>query len=520
MRNFLPVLVCCVCFLSSFGQEETPREKLNKEANKLFKSENFIGALPLYLDLLSKDSEDVNYLFRTGICYLRTNIDKAKAVPYFLKLIEKKPDDPIVYLLAGSAHQYAYEFEEAITHYLFYLKEARQNEQNVELVERKIESCENARELMKFPRDVSFENLGENVNTEYPDYYPFIPLDESFTLFSSRRLSEGNNLSDKGYYSSDVYISYVRNGSFQPARMLSKNLNTPKGNEDAVGLSGNGKIALFFRDDDQAHGDIYIGKIRGDKVDSLELLPPAINSPESIEAAASLSADGKTIYFASDRAGGYGGFDIYATRLLPTGDWSLPENLGPVINTSSDEDFPNISPDGKTLYFSSKGHTTMGGYDIFSTYRESSTDDWTTAKNIGVPINSPTDNMNFRISSTGRYGYLSTLREGGYGDMDIYRVTFNEIDPSFTIIKGNVYNTGFQKIIENVSITVDHAETAEPFGNYLPNPITGRYVIILPPGKYTMHATSEDGGKFMEQLEIYDKSSFVPEIEKNIVLKK
>lgn len=501
------------------AQEENIEEKLLLEANKHFRNENFLQALPLYLQILRLDSTDVNVLFKAGVCYLQTNTDKSKAVPLFERLLSDKPENPLVYLMAGTAYQFDYQFDKAVTTYLFYLTETQPSDENTELVKRKIESCENAKELMKFPRNVTFENLGPAVNSPYPDYYPFIPLDETFVLFNSKRKWEGREMNAKGYYPSDVFISYVKRGKFQPARILPAKLNSETGNEDVVGLSGNGHLALFFLDNESVHGDIYAAVIKGDKIDSLTLLPPSINAPGSIEAAASLSADGRTIYFSSNRPGGLGGFDIYVTRLLPTGNWSLPENLGPAINTVYDEDFPNISPDNNTLYFSSKGHTSMGGFDIFTASRDEERG-WTRTKNMGIPINTPADDMNFRVSSTGRYGYLSTVRpEEGLGDIDIYRITFNEVSPSFTVIKGNIYNTSMQKINSDVFISVEDQLTSETYGEYVPNPITGRYIIILPPGKYKMTALSDSGKSYMDYLDVYDKGSYVPEIDKNIILK-
>jgi hypothetical protein len=336
-------------------------------------------------------------------------------------------------------------------------------------------------------------------------------------VFNSKRQGAPNALT-KGYYPSDVYWSEVKNGEFTRATPLEGALNTVLGNEDIVGLSGDGSTALFFLDNDQAHGDLYLGKLNNGKVDSLYALPEAINSTTSIEAAASLSADGKAIYFASDREGGLGGFDLYITRLLPTGAWSEPENMGPNINTPYNEDFPNIAPDGKTLYFSSKGHTSMGGYDIFSSHYEPEKNNWTLAKNIGVPVNTPDDDMNFRVSITGRYGYISSLRENGTGDLDLYRLTFNNISERFTVIKGYIYNANKAKQIDDINITVEKQENNELVGQYLPNPTTGRYIVILPPGHYQLTITSGNSILKKEVLKIADKSGYTAEVNKDFIL--
>jgi hypothetical protein len=204
---------------------------------------------------------------------------------------------------------------------------------------------------------------------------------------------------------------------------------------------------------------------------------------------------------------------------LPNGKWSNPFNLGPTVNTASDEDFPNISPDGKTLYFSSKGHTSMGGYDIFTVNWDETKKKFTGIQNIGYPINTPEDNMNFRISNNKEFGYISSVRKGGYGNLDLYRVKFNRIEPRYTVIKGILKNDIESQIIEDAYIQITDQETDEIYGDYAPNEISMRYVIILPPGKYFMYVFAEGHDEIMEELEIYDKASYKHEIDKDIILK-
>ncbi|HCQ28669.1 MAG TPA: hypothetical protein DIU39_00170, partial [Flavobacteriales bacterium] len=247
-------------------------------------------------------------------------------------------------------------------------------------------------------------------------------------------------------------------------------------------------------------------------------LPKEINSKYT-EIAAAISPDGNAIYFASHRPGGYGGVDIYVSRKLPNGKWAKAQNLGPTINTAFDEDFPNISPDGKTLYFSSKGHTSMGGYDIFKASWDPVKRIWVGVKNIGYPINTPEDNMNFRISENGRTGYISAVRADTKGDLDIYSVTFNEVEPKYTVLKGYIYATDSTQKITEVYISVVDNETGEVFGEYLPNPNTGRYVMILPPGNYNLLIEADGYSPIEEDFEVYGKSSFRTEINKNYYLK-
>ncbi|MGZ6540330.1 MAG: TolB family protein, partial [Bacteroidia bacterium] len=252
-----------------------------------------------------------------------------------------------------------------------------------------------------------------------------------------------------------------------------------------------------------------------------EKLDATINSPKAEEIAACISSDGSKIYFASNREGGKGGTDLYVSQKLPNGNWGPPQNLGPDINTPFDEDFPNVSADGKVLYFSSNGHTSMGGYDIFKAEFNTEINQFANPKNVGYPINTPEDNYNFRISSNGRFGYIAALRDGGLGDLDIYRVTLNEVEPNYSVLKGSITSAdSTQKLnFADVFITVTDSKTQEVVGTYLPNQNTGRYVMVLAPGNYEMSMEANGFQPVSEKIAILDKSSFKFEIDKDIQLK-
>ena len=192
--------------------------------------------------------------------------------------------------------------------------------------------------------------------------------------------------------------------------------------------------------------------------------------------------------------------------------------LRPAVNTKDDEDFPNITSDNKTLYFSSKGHTSMGGYDIFKALWNPIKRNWGDVNNIGYPLNTPEDNTNYRSSKDGRTGYISALRAKGFGDLDVYSVTFNEVDPKYTVLKGYV-NASDSTAIKDVFISVLDKQTDELYGSYMTNPVTGRYVIILPPGKFNVLVEVPGFELFTEDIEIYGKSSYRSVIKKDYMLK-
>lgn len=487
-------------------------------AREAFKKWDFEQALEEYLLLYEEDSTKLEYNYRIGVCYLNTRIDKSKAVPYLERVVEMERHDPDALYLLGRAYHYAYRFDKAIETYIEFKERGKGSEENLESVDQQIAYCENAKELMKYPVDVEFEPLGDNVNSLYRDYFPYVPRDESFLLYNSRR-DDGSKEKENGEHYANIYRSKVESGEFQEAEPLKESINSPDGNEEVAGLSADGDLAIFYMDDGAyGEGDLYLCELNDRGVPSnIQRLPDVINSG-SVEIAGSITPSKDAIYFASNREGGEGGIDLYVSRKLPNGDWSPAKNLGPKVNTPLDEDFPNISPDGETLYFSSKGHTSMGGYDIFKAEWDHIRKRWGNVSNMGYPINTPQDNRNFRISKSGKYGYISAIREKGPGDEDIFRVDFKSVEPRYSVMKGKLRSADTAKSIENPRLSIIDQKNGELFGNYVPNEETMQYVIILPPGKYLLSAEAPGFEPFKKTFEILDKSSYRSMIQEDIEL--
>ncbi len=500
-------LITALMVLTGFAQNK-------KEANALFQSGNYEDALEAYKTLLEEEPENLEFNYRAGICYLNTNIDRSMAVPLLEKIISGEQCPPDAMYLLGRAYHYTYEFDKAMGAFNTFRDKKEGTEDNIKDAEIQIEYCQNGKELIKFPIDVTFENLGSDVNSAFADYFPFVPVDESFIAFNSKR-DDGSLQNSDGSYTSNIYFSPVKEGNFGKAN---KAISHPDKNEEIVGLSSGGDLALLYFDNENDFGDIHLAGITDGRFDKPVKLDRSINS-KATEIAASITTEGNAIYFASDRSGGYGGVDLYVSRKLPNGKWGPAENLGPNINTVRDEDFPNISPDGKTIYFSSKGHSSMGGYDIFKATWDPEKSKFSGVYNIGFPINTPEDNMNFCVSKTGRYGYIAALRHGGRGNLDIYRVTFNHVEPRYTVISGFLKSARSGKPIDEPVLTVSDPETGKEYGTYLPNPRNLRYVIILPPGKFHLTVRAPGFEAYTETLELFDKSSYKKILEKDIVLK-
>ena len=490
----------------------TPEEAANK-----MKVGNYEDALTDYLQLLNEDSRNESYNYNVGVCYLNNSMNKSKAVPYLEIVTRKEKHDPNADYLLGRAYQYANRFDDAVLAFKKFKADAKGTVFNLVDADLQIQHCINAKELMKFPVDVMFQNLGSNINSEYSDYYPFVTSNESFLIYNTKRPEKNAEKMENGNYNNSIYISRVVNGEYMKASPIGAPINAGM---EVIGLSETGDNILLYMPEGLGKGNIYISKLDVQGVyGKPEKLDAKINAAGD-EIAASISSDGNTLYFASSRKGGMGGTDIYICKKLGK-KWSEPMNVGKEINTPYDEDFPNISPDGKILYFSSKGHTSMGGYDIFKSSFDETTNTYTSPKNIGYPINTTDDDMNFRISKNGKYGYIASAKNGGQGDFDIYRVTFNEVESDYSVVIGGISaKDGSEINYSDVFISVNDNITKELMGNYLPNPATGRFVVILPPGKYQMLIDAPGYKSVKKNIEVFDKVSYQAEINMNIELAK
>lgn len=524
MKKIMP---CACLVITLFFSPTAFAQKAGKidpyDAEQKLLQGNFEGALEDYLSLREQDPKNDSYNYNIAICYLNTNISKSKAIPYLETITRKPKYDPNALYLLARAYHYAYRFDDAIKTYTQFKQTGRGNVENLKDADRQIQFCINAKELMKYPVNVTFENLGQNINSPYPDYYAFVPVDESFIIYNSRRQESGDEkVREDGAYPAGIYLSKETNGVFAKSKRLDVPMVKKEGEQEVIGLSGNGDAMLLYYTNSKGVGDIYMttGE-KGKNYKTPEKLSENINSSSAEEIAACINNDGTILYFASDRSGGLGGTDLYVSRKLPNGTWGPAQNLGEEINTPYNEDFPNISPDGKTLYFSSNGHTSIGGYDIFKAEKDPATQKFSNPINIGYPVNTPEDDYNFRIAANGRFGYMSALREGGLGDVDIYRVTFNDIEPQYSVVLGDVFSAdSTQKLnFTDVFITVNNDKTNELVGTYLPNPHSGRFIMILAPGStYDVSIEATGFNTINEKITILDKSSYRFEIKKDIKL--
>ncbi|MDP4267083.1 MAG: OmpA family protein [Bacteroidota bacterium] len=523
-----------------------------KEADKIIENEgtNLISqALPLYIKANDFNPNNALLNYKIGKCYLMTD-EKVKSIPYLEKAAKLNKDvNPDLMYLLGKAYHYNMEWDKAISTYKEAMnKTSSANPAKIKEIQKKIEECNTGKELIKKPTRVFIDNIGPGVNTKYPEYSPCISADESMIIFTSRRDNEnGTTLvspeDNKPY--EDIYISYNDNGKWTDAINPGKPLNSDT-HDAAVALSPDGQKLFIYKGDNG--GDIYQCDLKKDQWSKPDRLPKTINT-EYHESSASFSFDGKTIYFVSDKPGGFGGRDIYMSKMNEKGKWGEAINLGPIINTPYDEESVFMHPDGKTLYFSSKGHNTMGGYDIFKSVFENGT--WSDPENIGYPVNTPDDDVFLSVAANGKHAYYTSAKPGGYGDKDIYMITFlgpekevvtNTEDNllasltqpisetvvekaveiktnQVTILKGKILDDiTKQPVLGTIEITDN--EKNQLVATFESNASTGKYLVSLPSGKnYGIAVKSENYLFHSENIDVKSEKSY-QEIYKDIYLKK
>jgi hypothetical protein len=471
-------------------------------------------ALKVYKELYKKDKTNIDFNHKIALCYLNTNINKKEAIPYLEFIIKQGKYDQEVMFDLGRAYHYANRFDDAIKMFKEY--KVKSNGKDIDKADREILQCNNGKELVKFPVKVSFENL-KDLNSEYPDYYPFTTSNESFVVFTSRRKGNvgASSLEVDGYYSSDIYISAVKGGVFSKPKNMGTAVNGQY-DEQCVGLAPDGNSMIVYIDNITDLGNLYLSKFDKEKFLRPVKLPDVIN--EGFETAGSFSPDGNTFFFASDRPGTKGETDIFMVKKLPTGNWAIPQPIT-MINTPYREDFPFMASDGKTLYFSSEGHSSMGGFDLFKTVYNEETNSWSPPKNLGFPINDSQDNRSISFSKDNKFGYISSCREGGMGDLDIYRISFDEMNPRYTIVNGKVASIdSLSKKSMNSVITITDTKNNKRIGSYTPIQESGHYVMALAPGRYSMNVESPGYKPYTTTLQILDMGSWQPEMTLDVSL--
>jgi outer membrane protein OmpA-like peptidoglycan-associated protein/tetratricopeptide (TPR) repeat protein len=538
-----------------FSGNEGFKEAWNaiKEADKYYadgKPGAYMIALDNYLTAYKYNSNNAELNYKIGVCYLKT-VEKIKALTYLNKAstLNKNVASDFMYFLAR-AHHLNYEFDKAIDEYT-----AFKNSLSPELMKiyekeliRRLEECKNGKEIIKKPVRAFIDNLGPEINSSFPDYTPLITADNSMMIFTSRRQNTtgGEICPDDEMFYEDIYYSNLIKGKWQKAENIGEPLNG-RDNDATVGLTPDGQ-QLFIYKGNKGNGDLFESNLTGKDWGQATALPGQINTSAK-ENSATLSYEGNFLYFSSTRKeNSYGGSDIFVSKRIKKNKWGDAQNIGAVVNTPYNEEGVFMLPDGKTLYFCSDGHNSIGGYDIFKTVLQPD-GTWSKPENLGYPVNTPDDDRDLVLTASGRIAYYSSVREDGFGFSDIYKITFlgpekpiylgtqDELIASIanpvsevsvkesvkietirlTIVKGIITDSiTHQPLAAQIEI-VDNDKN-EIISTQSSNSTTGKYLFSLPSGKNYGIAVKLDNYLFHSENFNIPPTANYQEISKNIQL--
>ncbi len=487
--------IFCLFFVmyavSLAGQSRSDLREMfvSAEGDLLF--EDYAEALPKYLSLLQIYPDNYNLYFRIGQCYLNTPGEKDKSIPYLEtasrninreyrsgKFSETGAPYDALYFLAN-AYRIGNDFDKALVTYDIFMKDVDPELYDTSLVRFQIQTCHNARQMMRKPVYLVDRNMGSVVNDRFSEFNPVISADEKTLLFT-RELQ----FYDAVFWSTKVNGTWTEPVNLTPQLGVDQDYYTSS-------LTHDGKTLLLYRIDTY-DGNIYSSRLEGDKWSNVKKLNANINT-KFWESHATMTRDGRKIFFTSNRRESLGGLDIFVSERDSTGDWGPAKNIGPEINTIYNEETPFLANNDRTLFFSSRGHFNMGGYDIF---RSDLGPDgrWSTPVNIGYPVNTTDDDLFFMPLGTGDRGCYSRFADDGQGRMDIFLCDiYTELNPRSFFVTGKASVAGLlDEFPQPVSVTAVNNAQAGRMMTALTNPMTGIYSFRLPQGAYSFTFDSDD----------------------------
>lgn len=496
MSNFISdmirIVILCVLLFASMDAANAQRKNFpaNKEENAMFEEaefliseEDFEKAFELYTKLNTLNPDQPIVYYRLGFCKQHTPGGDQEALEYYSKVDQaemKGTEFPYYYALELHKN---YKFQEAIDQMNAFLKDTKPSKEQKANALKTIKYCENGIELVRNPAAVTITTLGDPLNTQFSEYAPMISADEKTIVYTYRGEKSTGGLqpipgSRQKDYNEDIQIAYKDSaGLWYEPLILQSNINT-EGNDACVAITPDAQYIYMFRSIEDDPGSLYKSELDGMTWTDPELIKGDVNS-KWWDGSITISHDGRKVYFASERPGGMGGRDIYEARLKGDGSWGKAKNIGSPVNTPLNDDAPFLHPSGKYLVFSSEGHNSMGGFDIFvSELKTDST--WDNPRNIGYPINSTNDDKFYTVTSDGKHGYYSSGKKGGLGKQDIYLVEPG-IDRNVVLAQaiGDVLLDDYP-IYSEIEVTDDLTTLVTKYNS---NSISGKFLIPLPPGK-------------------------------------
>ena len=482
------------------GTNKKSAQKAYDDAYLAYTAYDYSTAIELYKKAIDKDDEFIAAYMSLGQVYIDLG-DHATAVSLFKKVIELSPGFNLGYLYAGKSLFALGAYDDAklmAERYLILTPNITiETKKKIDLL---IASCEFAKEATTNPVEFNPVNMGPNINSEYSEYWPAITVDGSTFIFTRRIKGENENF----------FIAKYQDTGWGKAKDIGLPINTGA-NEGAETVSSDGKF-IFYTACQRPFGngscDIYVSKLEGDKWSEPENLGYPI-STKDWDSQPSISADGKTLYFASSRKGGYGGLDIWAAHYGSKG-WEEPYNLGPNINTAEDDQSPFIHPDNQTLYFSSNGWPGMGNADIYYS-RLGADGKWQKCVNIGYPINTYADENSLITDRLGNLAFYASGKEGGYGGLDFYMFELPEAAKphKMSYVKGTIYDAETKQRLK-ANIELIELNTGKSVLKTMSND-DGSYLVLLEADKdYALNVNKQTYLFHSENFSLAESNSTEP----------
>lgn len=477
-RTVYPLIVASLIFTTLllngtdiFSQSE---KRTLKQARKYLDDEKFGLAQEKYEKLLSLSPTNDVYNFEAGIAYFFPLQQRTMSITYFVNALKNSSKDtiPELYYYLARAYHYNSDFEnsyKAFQNFKPFINEKTTAGRNlIKETDYFIERNHNGEFfLTNINNNIEITNLGISINSEYGEYAPVFKPNENILIFTSRRKTDDNKIAFDTKPYENIYAAKLNNGIWEIItdknellNHLPKNYNTKKHNAGII-YSSDGKRLYLYKQD-----KIWQSNLKDNNWTELKKLEKSINSSIYNIPSISISADNQQLFFVAQRNDGFGGKDIYKATLNEQGEWSDVINLGATVNTKYDEDSPYLSEDGKTLYFSSRGHKGIGGFDIFKC--ELVNGEWSQPENLGIPFNSPADDI-FFIPQSKTEGFFASSRKNGFGEMDIYGYAPIQLKHEF-IVDG-ILTDNNNSPINNTTLSLTNAEnvisaTTNENGNY------------------------------------------------------
>lgn len=518
LHFFLILSIYVLLPFQNFAQKNKKSTEKYENAKKLLQRGDYENGNKALNELIADDSTYAQpYLLLAELFF---NAEDYKGmIPVYEKCAKNcYKTYPNIYILLGNSLMYLGEIKKAKTNYETFIKIKGIKPELKSMAEGELKKCDFSLDLMSKPVPFNPQNLGSLVNSNCDEYYPNLSPDE-LTMVFTRKIPKFSGADPSSENTQeDFYISNFTNGAWAKAQPIPGNVNTLN-NEGAQTISGDGQLMVFAacnRDDGMGQCDLYYSKKINGKWSVSKNIGNVVNTAYW-ESQPSLSSDGRTIYFSSERPGGLGQSDIWKTTMNEFNKWTKPVNLGNVINTKEAETSPFIHQDGKTLYYCSNGHLGVGGFDIyFSKINEEGK--WSEPKDLGYPINTPKDEIGLVVNAQGNKAYITSSRDGGTGLQDLYSFElYKEARPeSVTYIKGKVFDKETKKALK-AEFELKDLTTGQSVTKSFSDESDGSFMICITPGKdYGLFVSSEGHMFYSENINLTTISSSQKPFEINI----